>query len=240
MVVERLAPIIHQILSAPDTDLSTVSAKRVRKQLAELDPDITLEFIKQNKDAIDSLIGSIFESLNNPDTDADFRENPPHVSVNGNGKRKREGNGREMKAKREDSQGEDERATEEDEDQPDSPSLAIPVTKKAKKASAQALTDEEYARQLSSEINQRPSRGSRKANGSKKGASRTPKKKKSRAQIEDSDEDEEAGSRSKGPKKKSGGGAKGGFAKEYALRSVFSSKVLVFIKIYCTYVGRLK
>ncbi|KAF8520834.1 hypothetical protein JB92DRAFT_2893806 [Gautieria morchelliformis] len=227
MSVERLAPMIHQILSAPDTDLSTVSAKRVRKQLVELDPDITLEFVKQNKDAIDVLIGSIFESLNNPDTGAGFRAEPSHVSVNGNGngKRKREDNDRDTKVKSEgnDTQGEDERATVEDEEEPGSPSPATPAAKKARKASARALTDEEYAKQLSSELNQRPSRGSRKANGSsKKGTSRTPKKKKSRAQIEDSDEDGSGSSPNKKARKKSGGGsaggdAKGGFAKEYSL-----------------------
>lgn len=227
MNVERLAPSIHQILSDPDTDLSTVSAKRVRKQLVELHPDVTLEFVKQNKDAIDTLIGSIFESLNNPDSGAGFRAEPSHISVNGNGKRKREDNG-ESRNEGEDEQGEDEQVTWEDEDEPESHSPATPAAKKAKKASSRTLTDEEYARKLSSELNQRPSRGSRKANGpSKKGASRTPKKKKSRAQIEDSDEDEEVGSssRSKKTKKKStggsaGGDAKGGFAKEYSLRFV--------------------
>ena len=237
MSVEQLAPMIHQILSAPDTDLSTVSAKRVRKQLVELEPDITLEFVKQNKDAIDLLIGSIFESLNNPETGPSLRTDPSRVTMNGNGKRKREENGREAKTEREDSQGEDDRTTGEDEIRPGTPSPATPVAKKAKKGNTRALTDEEYARQLSSEINQRPSRGSRKVNGSsKKGASRTPKKKKSRAQIEDSDEDEEGegSSRAKNPRKKSGGGtAKGGFAKEYSLRFVLSFEFTVINTYLC-------
>jgi upstream activation factor subunit UAF30 len=240
MSVDRLAPMIHQILSAPDTDLSTVSAKRVRKQLVELDPDVTLEFVKQNKDAIDALIGSIFESLNNPNTSAGFRAEPSHVSVNGNGngKRKREDTDRDtiFKSEGNETQGEDDRATGEDEEEPGSPSPTTPAAKKARKASTRALTDEEYAKQLSSELNQRPSRGSRKVNGSsKKGASRTPKKKKSRAQIEDSDdEDEDAAgsSRNKKARKKSGGGsaggdAKGGFAKEYSLRSVAHALLLI-------------
>lgn len=246
MGVEKLAQTIHQILSAPDTDLSTVSAKRVRKQLVELHPDVTLDFVKLNKDAIDTLIGNIFESLNTPDTGTSFRAESSHVSVkgngNGNGKRKREDNDRRGETKVRnggaDIQGEDELTPGEEEDEPDSYSPATAVAKKVKKTSSRALTDEEYARQLSSEINQRPSRGGRKANGpQKKGASRTPKRKKSRAQIEDSEEDGEAegSSRNKQSRKKTsstGGDAKGGFAKEYSLRYVLTRILLILVIVF--------
>jgi len=84
---------------------------------------------------------------------------------------------------------------------------------------------------LSSEINQRPSRGSR--NGvSKIAASRAPKKKKSRAEIvdsEDDDDDDERGAtkrrKSKSTKKKAPGEAKGGFAKEMALSEPLAAVV---------------
>ncbi|KAF8526063.1 hypothetical protein BU17DRAFT_41035 [Hysterangium stoloniferum] len=222
MSVQSLAPTILIILTAPATDLSTVSAKQVRKQLLELRPDITIDFIKQNKKAIDRLIGTIFESLNNT-TDgsacvqADLPPEPPRT----NGKRKRESEIKEEEDDEEDN-GEEGSGGYGDGDIASPP----PPLKKTKKGASQKLTDEEYARQLSSELNQRPSRGNRKSNGSsKKGASRSPKKKKSKPEIEDSDEDDEdGGSRIRKPKKRSAGNgdAKGGFAKEFTLSDPLS------------------
>lgn len=59
MQVPDLEPRIHAILSAPGTDLSTISAKRVRRLLLEQE-DIPQELIKDNKSAIDGLISNIF------------------------------------------------------------------------------------------------------------------------------------------------------------------------------------
>ncbi|KAF8583803.1 SWIB-domain-containing protein [Ramaria rubella] len=239
MDVSSLAPMIQQILSAPDTNLITVTAKGVRHQLLGLDPNITIEFIKQNKKEIDELIKSIFETVNQSEDNlvAPEESNQDNVFVYGNGKRKREGHDRGIKneddvdVKREEDGSQDEPESRDDEDGQSQPTT--PVRKKAKRTNRQALADEEYARQLSSELNQRPSRGSRNANGvSKKGASRTPKKTKSRAEIEDSDEDDDvegsSGKRkpSKARKKGSGGGdAKGGFAKEFTLSEPLAAVV---------------
>jgi upstream activation factor subunit UAF30 len=59
MQVPDLGPRIHAILSAPGTDLSTISAKRVRRLLLEQE-DVPQELIKDNKDAIDELISNTF------------------------------------------------------------------------------------------------------------------------------------------------------------------------------------
>ena len=59
MQVPDLEPRIHAVLSAPGTDLSTISAKRVRRLLLEQE-DIPQELIKDNKEAIDGLISNIF------------------------------------------------------------------------------------------------------------------------------------------------------------------------------------
>ncbi|KAI0294400.1 SWIB/MDM2 domain-containing protein [Russula brevipes] len=59
MQVVDLEPHIHAILSAPGTDLSTISAKRVRRLLLEQE-DVTQDLIKDNKQAIDELISTVF------------------------------------------------------------------------------------------------------------------------------------------------------------------------------------
>jgi len=214
MRVQDLSSLIRQILTSPDTDLRTVSAKRVRKRLVELNPEVTSEFIKENKEELDKLIGSIFESLEKPgDLDDVGTEGFDHSNGPVNGKRKRE-------VKEEEEYNGDPYQDQEATSPP--PPL---YTKKAKKEGSQKLTDEEYARMLSSELNQRPARGSRQSNGgSKKSATRSPKKRKSRAEIDDSDDDddgEETGGKrrkSKSTMRKAPGEAKGGFAKELALR----------------------
>jgi upstream activation factor subunit UAF30 len=227
MSVQSLAPIIHKILTAPATDLSTVSAKGVRKQLLMLRPDITVDFMKQNRDAIDDLIGSIFESLNSPDASAGVQAAPPNKARTKNAKRRREPELDDDDHQEHREEGSPDFAEDDLESPPPPPSSAL---KKPKKGNSQKLTDEEYARQLSSELNQRPSRGNRKSNGlSKKGASKSPKKKKSRPEIDDSDEDDdEGGSSKRKPKKRNtarngDAPAKGGFAKEFTLRSVLLS-----------------
>ncbi|KAI0000901.1 hypothetical protein BJV77DRAFT_1063487 [Russula vinacea] len=57
--ITDLEPRIHAILSAPGTDLSTISAKRVRRLLLEQE-DIPQELVKDNKQAIDGLISNVF------------------------------------------------------------------------------------------------------------------------------------------------------------------------------------
>ena len=62
MQVLDLEPRIHAILSAPGTDLSTISAKRVRRFLLDQE-DVPQELIKDNKQAIDELISNIFAKV---------------------------------------------------------------------------------------------------------------------------------------------------------------------------------
>ena len=59
MLVADLEPHIHVILSAPGTDLSTISAKRVRRLLFEQN-DVPLDLVKNNKKEIDALIAVVF------------------------------------------------------------------------------------------------------------------------------------------------------------------------------------
>jgi upstream activation factor subunit UAF30 len=62
MQVPDLEPRIYAILSAPGTDLSTISAKRVRRLLLEQE-DVPQELIKDNKSAIDGLIAKVFAGV---------------------------------------------------------------------------------------------------------------------------------------------------------------------------------
>jgi len=59
MQVPDLEPRIHAILSAPGTDLSTISAKRVRRLLLGQE-DVPQDIIKDNKEEVDGLISTIF------------------------------------------------------------------------------------------------------------------------------------------------------------------------------------
>ncbi|EJT96741.1 SWIB-domain-containing protein [Dacryopinax primogenitus] len=61
--VPALQPRIYAILSGPSTDLETISAKRVRKQLQAEDPLVTPDFIRDNKAAIDQLIATVFNQV---------------------------------------------------------------------------------------------------------------------------------------------------------------------------------
>ncbi|GJJ08475.1 hypothetical protein Clacol_002693 [Clathrus columnatus] len=218
MSFNGLESTIHMILTAPDTDLSTISAKRVRKLIPELRPDITPDFVKSNKEKINELIGKIYESLIAADNDTPGDSNSEHgtplLTVT-TSKRKRE------------------HASEEDEKKDldyDSKSF----TKSRKTNNRSGLTDEEYARQLSSELNQRPSRTGRNNGSVEKGPSSS-KAKKSRSEIVDSDDGndkEDISTNSKKrkaskPRKKSSssGEAKGGFAKEFTLSEPLSAVV---------------
>ncbi|KAF7362199.1 SWIB/MDM2 domain protein [Mycena venus] len=60
---DSLEPLIEQILTAPGTDLTTISAKRVRKQLQLIDPSLTTEFLKQHREAVDVVIARVFEKV---------------------------------------------------------------------------------------------------------------------------------------------------------------------------------
>ncbi|KAJ7594969.1 SWIB/MDM2 domain-containing protein [Mycena floridula] len=62
--VEKLRPLIHQILSSPQTDFSQISAKAVRRSLLTLSPSLTPRFLKENKDDIDAVITEVYSRIN--------------------------------------------------------------------------------------------------------------------------------------------------------------------------------
>ncbi|KAI0741205.1 SWIB-domain-containing protein [Earliella scabrosa] len=76
ITVDALEPTIRQILTAPGTDLSTISAKRVRKQLPELDSSVTPDFVKDHKDAIDEVIARVYQEISASQENADDEDVP--------------------------------------------------------------------------------------------------------------------------------------------------------------------
>ena len=60
MSIDALTPRIREILTAPNTDLSTISAKRVRLQLLNEDPSLSESWVRENKTDIDKHIAGIF------------------------------------------------------------------------------------------------------------------------------------------------------------------------------------
>jgi len=209
---ETLEPRIHQILSAPGTDLTTISAKRVRRQLVDPDLNLTADFLKENKEAVDAIISSVFERISGgqgAEPETEVEEEKP--------------NSRKRK------QDDDGDAEEEEDDDGDSKDDTVkqspPPPKKAKKSgkNGRELSDAELARKLSSEINGRSTRTGTKGRGSAPATKKGGRAKKSAATV-DSDDDTDDGSSKKKTKKKSSpsaGGAKGGFGKEFALRQAF-------------------
>ena len=61
--VNRYEEQIRAILQAPGVDLTTISAKRVRKQLLEQNNELTPELVKAYKDDLDALIGLVYEQV---------------------------------------------------------------------------------------------------------------------------------------------------------------------------------
>ncbi|KAG7449653.1 SWIB-domain-containing protein [Guyanagaster necrorhizus] len=194
-----LTPLIRQILSAPGTDLTTISAKRVRRQLLKLDDSLSAEFLKEHKDGINAIITNEYDrisaNLQREGSDDSQEEEP----------RSQDG----------DSEGDGEDDGEEDMEM-DPP----PVTKKKRSSKkARGVSDAELARQLSSEINGRSRRSSGGGRGARVGAPKRGGRSRKSAATVDSDADSELEGAGKKSRKKSAGGgaAKGGFAKEYAL-----------------------
>ena len=205
MIPRDLEPAIRRVLTAPGVDLNLISAKAVRKRLQAQDPSLTYEWMKENRGAIDAIIGEIFQSVNEAtSTSGSGDANGVHEDADAEGAAEAEGDGEE-----------------ELESSPKRP------VKKRQKKNGQEKSDAEYARQLSNELNSR-SRSSRsavgkpKTNGGKKGGSGK-RKKPLTADTVDTDEDRSDADSAVGKKRKSrgGGGAKGGFSKEYNLRCGF-------------------
>lgn len=209
-----LEPWIHQILSAPGTDLATISAKRVRRQLLELDPSLTAEFLRENKEEVDAVIATVFEKVSGGQG----------VEATSDGMEPAVG---ETKPKSRKRKQEDDDEVPEDDD--DTTVQTSPTPKKPKKSSknGRELSDAELARKLSSEINGRSTRTGAKGRGNSNAGKKGSRSKKSAATV-DSDDDSETGSRKRTRKKSTTGtGAKGGFGKEFALSEPLAALIQV-------------
>jgi upstream activation factor subunit UAF30 len=194
--ISALEPQIRDILSAPGIDLATISAKSVRRKLLEVEPSLTAEFLKEHKEDVDAVIGRVFEAVSAEAGGVDAPQETGRERANGTVKEEVEVYGVE------------------EEEAPSRP------PKKPKKAGKKELSDAELARQLSNQINGRARRS-----GTANGSSTKKKRAHKSADFVDSDSDgDDDGStkrkRKSGAQKSGGGGAKGGFAKEYWLRFV--------------------
>ena len=188
-----LEPHIYQILSAPGTDLSTISAKRVRRQLIALDPTLTVEFFKEFREEVDTVIASVFEDVS---------------GVQGT----EEDNSRTDESFKQEGQASDfpEEGAEVAEEVSSPPKKLRKVGKNGR-----GLSDAELARKLSSEINGRSTRTGGKSRGGSGAAGKKGSRARKSATTVDSDDDSDGNGKRK---KSSGGTAKGGFAKEFTLR----------------------
>lgn len=206
--LDGLETLVRRILSDPDTDLTTISAKRVRRELLALDPSLTPEFVKENKSEIDAIITRVFGDVS-------------AVRNNQSSEGAEEMISRDPKYSDQEEVGDDEEEQTQIENGQEEKKIA---PKKVKKGSKKEMSDAELARQLSSEINGR----SRRSTGKGRAANGIPKKSKSKksATTIDSEESGEEGGKKK---KRSGGAAKGGFAKEFTLRSFFRLPLLTFL-----------
>jgi upstream activation factor subunit UAF30 len=216
---DSLESYIEEILTAPGTDLATISAKRVRKQLQHIDPSLTTAFLKEHREAVDVVISRVFEKVQGAGGSQDSEVEEPLAPMS-------------RKRRQTPDDGYSVPQEEDATDVEDTP----PPAKKAKKAVKRELTDAELARQLSSEINGRARRSSGKPKPAVSNG--TPKKRKSKAKsaaLVDTDDDSDS-NEGKPSKKKSGdgGSARGGFAKPYLLRYTCSPPVLARINFFCS------
>jgi len=200
--LEALQNPITRILTAPGTDLSTISARRVRKTLLQ-DPayaflGLTPELLKSQRADVDQVIAQIFEQVN---------------QAAGGAKRKREDEEVDGPQPIEPSEG----AGEGDDGDVDEVSQS-PKKKKNKKSLEES--DAALARKLSTEINSRSRRGASLAAGVSSPRKAKRRAKKSAETVNSEDEDEPAK-----PKKRSA--PRGGFGKEYTLSDPLSAVLAV-------------
>ncbi|KAG8994117.1 hypothetical protein FRB90_000523 [Tulasnella sp. 427] len=207
MDLQHLSPKILAILTQPDVDLSTISAKRVRKQL--IAGGESEDLLKERKTDIDQLIAQIYESVSSGAVAGSGQ------NANGSGGKPRPGSDSAHPAP---SPQKRKRSASPSNDGVPPSSQAHPlVSKKSKQMNGGAAptkhmsSDAELARQLSLELNGRNTRGgaSSSSTSKPKAAKANGKKaKRSKATIDSDGEDDEDAK----PKK-----ARGGLGKEYIL-----------------------
>ncbi|KAF8839399.1 SWIB-domain-containing protein [Paxillus ammoniavirescens] len=204
--LQALQAPITRILSAPGVDLTTISAKRVRKTLIEdpqyATPGLTAEVMKERRIEVDQIISRVFETVS-------------RAAANDGLKRRRE----EDEGEEWDAADEQVDASEDSGEAQVHTKATTPKKRKGKKTVEES--DAELARKLSTQINSRSRRAPPNAAASSpKKAKRKPKK--SAKTVDSGDEDDDDGGE---VKKKKRGGAKGGFAKEYTLSDPLSTLV---------------
>jgi upstream activation factor subunit UAF30 len=236
--VHALEPQIRLILCSPGTDLTTISAKRVRKQLLDVEPSLTAKYLKENRKELDTVIARVFEAVANGQGIEDSGQGEEQTSPS---KKHRKRKSREDGVSADGGvAGDDDDRYEEDEDEEDESGSQARTSspkklKKGVKGRGTVLSDAELARRLSSEINSRSSRRSAgRPAGSNGSTPRKGGKKKSAAVVDSDDGDDSegyaSGKKQAKVKRKAGGAAKGGFAKEYTLRWVtLGFPVLLFL-----------
>ncbi|KZO90352.1 SWIB-domain-containing protein [Calocera viscosa TUFC12733] len=224
--VPALQPRIYAILADPTTDLDTISAKRVRKQLQAEDPLVTPDFIRDHKPAIDALIASVFNQVKEERQAGILRPANAHIKQEGAlgmsmggyqavPQYADVGLGLALPGMAYGSQGSSHAGVKrkfEDLALPQSsPAMPLGAHPGVYGQTKQEIADAQLARQISAEINGHSTRGAVTGPpGSLARKAGKKKTKKSKAAVEDSD-GEGDGER---PKKKARGG---GFQKPYAL-----------------------
>lgn len=198
-----LEPLVFKVLSAPNVDLSTISAKGVRHELPDVDPSLTPRFLKVHKEKVDVVIARVYEQVSAWKVEGNGGVEGIEVTPSGSRKRRLEGPPPDHEI---------------DGDEPEEEESKISY-KKTKMKGETRLSDAEYARKLNNEINSRSRRSTTKGRGNTNGSvgKRGSKLKKSSATVE-SDEGSVDERGRKNPKLSTrGGSAKGGFAKAYVL-----------------------
>ncbi|KAB5589506.1 hypothetical protein CTheo_7057 [Ceratobasidium theobromae] len=87
--IQSLEPEIYSILTAPGIDLNTVSAKRVRAQLKQNNPELTDDWVRENKEAIDNLTALVFDRVRDLDAPKESPAPSSSPAPPAPGKRKR-------------------------------------------------------------------------------------------------------------------------------------------------------
>lgn len=188
MLVDDLEPHIRKvILATPSEQLGTITARSVREQLVACAPGISKDWVKANKSSINELIGSVFEQLVPPPDETTV----PPVSAHAH-----------AKVEPQDDGGPSTPPTQQHSKiYANTPNKHVkPKTSSSKKN--HVLTDEEYARRLSAELNGHVSRSSRSgkvpsaaraARNNARGSGSAKKAKKSAERVDDSDASDDDG-----------------------------------------------
>jgi len=205
--VQSFIPAIKRILTSPNVDLSTISAKRVRKQLVT--DGESEAFVRHHKVELDAIIAQVYEAVSSGGSAAVDAMTVADIKPAVNGHDAQASSSSAGKRKR----------SEDPEFQTNFPPSSQPqslASKKVKQANGTAgrsaiSSDAEYARQLSFELNARSTRAGHPTSNGNKAKFPTKKAKRSKATVSD---DEDGDVRDSKPRKKT---ARGGLGKEFVL-----------------------